>query len=98
MKKKDFLPIIHGSDENAYGPARLFRAAYPEVTPQLVPPCRMGEIARGHDGEAFDHTPCRKIADIEPAAGGAGKARMDMQICAKVFHAFRLAQKRAESQ
>ena len=69
-----------------------------EVTPQLVPPCRMGEIARGHDGEAFDHTPCRKIADIEPAAGGAGKARMDMQICAKVFHAFRLAQKRAESQ
>ena len=69
-----------------------------EVTPQLVPPCRMGEIARGHDGEAFDHTPCRKIADIEPAAGGAGKARMDMQICAKVFHVFRLAQKRAESQ
>ena len=36
MKKKDFLPIILGSNENDYGTARLFRAAYTEVTPLLV--------------------------------------------------------------
>ena len=33
--KKDFLPIILGSDENAYGTARLFREAY-DVLPLLV--------------------------------------------------------------
>ncbi len=33
--KKDFLPIILGSDENAYGTARLFREAY-DVRPLLV--------------------------------------------------------------
>ena len=35
MKKKDFLPIILGSDENAYGTARLFQEAY-HVTPLLL--------------------------------------------------------------
>ena len=34
--KKDFRPIILGSDENAYGTARLFREAYPDVTPLLL--------------------------------------------------------------
>ena len=33
--KKDFLPIILGSDENAYGTARLFQEAY-HVTPLLL--------------------------------------------------------------
>ncbi len=36
MSKKDFLPIILGSDENAYGTLRLFREAYPEVTPLML--------------------------------------------------------------
>ena len=35
MTKKDFLPIILGSDENAYGTARLFREAY-DVRPLLL--------------------------------------------------------------
>ncbi len=40
--KKDFLPIILGSDENAYGTARLFREEYDVIplllcTRQLVP-------------------------------------------------------------
>ena len=35
MKKKDFLPIILGSDENAYGTARLFQEAY-HVAPLLL--------------------------------------------------------------
>lgn len=35
MSKKDFLPIILGSDENAYGTARLFCEAY-DVRPLLL--------------------------------------------------------------
>ena len=35
MAKKDFLPIILGSDENAYGTARLFCEAY-DVRPLLL--------------------------------------------------------------
>lgn len=35
MKKQDFLPIILGSDENAYGNVRLFREAY-GVRPLLL--------------------------------------------------------------
>lgn len=35
MAKRDFLPIILGSDENAYGTARLFREAY-DVRPLLL--------------------------------------------------------------
>ncbi|MBQ9459397.1 MAG: carboxylate--amine ligase [Oscillospiraceae bacterium] len=35
MNKKDFLPIVLGSDENAYGTARLFCEAY-DVRPLLL--------------------------------------------------------------
>ena len=59
MKKKDFLPIILGSDENAYGTARLFREAYPEVTPLLV--CTAQLIPTRHS-RLFD---CRIIAGFE---------------------------------
>lgn len=59
MKKKDFLPIILGSDENAYGTARLFREAYPEVTPLLV--CTTQLIPTRHS-RLFD---CRIIAGFE---------------------------------
>lgn len=59
MKKKDFLPIILGSDENAYGTARLFREAYPEVTPLLV--CTAQLIPTRHS-RLFD---CRIIASFE---------------------------------
>ena len=59
MKKKDFLPIILCSDENAYGTARLFREAYPEVTPLLV--CTAQLIPTRHS-RLFD---CRIIAGFE---------------------------------
>lgn len=36
MSKMDFLPIILGSDENAYGTLRLLREAYPAVTPLML--------------------------------------------------------------
>ncbi len=62
-----------------------------EVPPQFVAPCRMGKVPGGHDGKPFDHAPCRKIADIQPAAGGAGKTRVDMEVCTKMFHGGNLA-------
>ena len=58
-EEKDFLPIILGSDENAYGTARLFREAYPEVTPLLV--CTAQLIPTRHS-RLFD---CRIIAGFE---------------------------------
>ena len=67
MKKKDFLPIILGSDENAYGTARLFREAYPEVTPLLV--CTAQLIPTRHS-RLFD---CRIIAGFEKPTSGCVK-------------------------
>ncbi len=59
MSKRDFLPIILGSDENAYGTARLLREAYPEVTPLLV--CTQQLIPTRHS-RLFD---CRIIEGFE---------------------------------
>lgn len=59
MSKHDFLPIILGSDENAYGTARLLREAYPAVTPLLV--CTQQLIPTRHS-RLFD---CRIIDGFE---------------------------------
>lgn len=45
MTKRDFLPIILGSDENAYGTARLIRERY-DVTPLML--CTMQLIPTRH--------------------------------------------------
>lgn len=58
-KKQDFLPIILGSDENAYGTARLFREAYPRVTPLLL--CTQQLIPTRHSRLFF----CRVIENFE---------------------------------
>ena len=56
--KKDFLPIILGSDENAYGTARLFREAY-GVTPLLL--CTQQLVPTRHSHLFL----CRIIPDFE---------------------------------
>ena len=45
MTKRDFLPIILGSDENAYGTARLICERY-DVTPLML--CTMQLIPTRH--------------------------------------------------
>lgn len=57
--KHDFLPIILGSDENAYGTARLFREAYPEITPLLL--CTQQLVPTRHSHLFL----CRVIPDFE---------------------------------
>ena len=57
-KKKDFLPIILGSDENAYGTARLFCEAY-NVTPLLL--CTQQLVPTRHSHMFL----CRIIPDFE---------------------------------
>ncbi len=59
QNRQDFLPIILGSDENAYGTARLFREAYPAVTPLLL--CTQQLIPTRHS-KLFD---CRIIENFE---------------------------------
>lgn len=58
MTKKDFLPIILGSDENAYGNVRLIREKY-DVVPLLL--CKRLLIPTMHS-KLFDH---RCIADFD---------------------------------
>ena len=57
--KHDFLPIILGSDETAYGTARLFREAYPEITPLLL--CTQQLVPTRHSHLFL----CRVIPDFE---------------------------------
>ena len=57
-KKQDFLPIILGSDENAYGTARLFQEAY-RVAPLLL--CTQQLVPTRHS-HLFT---CRIIPDFE---------------------------------
>ena len=56
--KKDFLPIILGSDENAYGTARLFRERY-DVTPLVL--CTQQLVPTRHSHLFL----CRVIPDFE---------------------------------
>ena len=58
QKKKDFLPIILGSDENAYGTARLFQEAY-HIAPLLL--CTQQLVPTRHS-HLFT---CRIIPDFE---------------------------------
>ncbi len=58
MEKKQFLPIILGSDENAYGTVRLFREAY-GVRPVLVCTRRLTPTL---DSDLFD---LEQVADFD---------------------------------
>ena len=60
MAKKDFLPIILGSDENAYGTARLFCEAY-DVRPLVL--CTI-PLSPTRDSKLFD---LRVIENFERA-------------------------------
>lgn len=60
MKKQDFLPIILGSDENAYGNVRLFREAY-GVRPLLL--C-VHPLIPTLDSDLFD---LRAVPDFDSA-------------------------------
>ena len=57
-KRQDFLPIILGSDENAYGTARLFQEAY-RIAPLLL--CTQQLVPTRHS-HLFD---CRIIPALE---------------------------------
>ncbi len=77
MEKKDYLPIILGSDENAYGTARLFSEFCPEkplmlCTRQLVPTmyshlCRV-ELIPDFDKETVFPSALLRVLHREQAA------------------------------
>ena len=56
MTKKDFLPIILGSDENAYGTARLFFEEY-SIKPLLICARRLIPI---YNSKILNVKPCLK--------------------------------------
>ena len=81
MKKNnhDFLPIILGSDENAYGTARLFREAYPQVTPLLL--CAQQLVPTRHSHLFL----CRVIPDFDRDEVFADTLLQILRECAKEY-------------
>ena len=81
MKKRnhDFLPIILGSDENAYGTARLFREAYPDVTPLLL--CAQQLVPTRHSHLFL----CRIIPDFDRDEVFAASLLEVLRKCAKEY-------------